>query len=324
MPYDPQSASPDDLQNQVDEVRAVRHYMRLVEKSLLLRTQLQNDQQALERSHDFLLESVNKLHDLLDLREHTEDATCQHSDLAAARDQYETDLQALRQEHRSCSTLQTKLGALDFRLSNMQQEFVKTYRQLRTQLSATALESISSSASTAPTASHSDTPTLLRKYFDRKGDAGIYRERLMELDEYHYEGVVTREMFRDRGEPLETSEVEFVAQYEEQRRGIVVGLEAAEADAKALKQQCEDNHLSVEAGPPRALSGVSSTHGSFGFVDVVTPILRRDLFLGSGDAPRLISSEAASDLQVEQWLSHVLDVPAVDTSEAVHDGEREV
>jgi hypothetical protein len=96
----------------------------------------------------------------------------------------------------------------------------------------------------------SETPPLLAQYYDRKGDIGIFRERLQEL-EYHYqEELDERDIAIERGDPLDVSEEQFNKNYELQREAIIFDLTQAENDAQTLAQRCRAEGLEITERRP--------------------------------------------------------------------------
>ena len=76
-------------------------------------------------------------------------------------------------------------------------------------------------------------PPALADYYARRGDAAIFRERLIELNLTRQEGLIKRELSRDRGDEVEPVtdaefEHEFAARREESTRQIAAAEEAAE------------------------------------------------------------------------------------------------
>ena len=67
--------------------------------------------------------------------------------------------------------------------------------------------------------------SAIADYYDRRGDVAVFRERLQELDFYHAEDLIQRQILRDRGdeiEPVTDSEFEynFAARREELTRQL--------------------------------------------------------------------------------------------------------
>ena len=89
----------------------------------------------------------------------------------------------------------------------------------------------------------SDTPSLLQRFFVRKGDVSIYLERLQELEATHHEILERRAFLAERGDQedsLPADDVDFLATYEEQHRFLTEELERAEEDSLELERKCQD------------------------------------------------------------------------------------
>ncbi|KAK4561244.1 hypothetical protein LTR86_004561 [Recurvomyces mirabilis] len=285
-----------------DVARATHRYIRLTERCLSLRAQAQNEQDALKRMHEFLMESVGKLVELVSSPDHDGtrgDATTK------AWAQYRDDVALLEATNARLAALQSKLGALEYRLVNMRSGFVEAYRIVQSELPST-LFADDSSQSSKPQSVRSTTPTLLRKYYDRRGDEGIYHDRLMELDDFYHDGRITREMLRDQGHQLDLTDEEFDAQYKEQYDNIMVQLESAKADADGLAVDCGAAGIMIPSATARPPS-FAATSSELGPADIDRPVSSYfpGDFLSSGPGGQSLSTSPEDHPQVQRWLSHM-------------------
>ncbi|KAK3677110.1 hypothetical protein LTR78_003315 [Recurvomyces mirabilis] len=281
---------------------ATHRYIRLTERCLSLRAQAQNEQDALRRMHEFLMESVGKLVELVSSPDHDGtrgDATTK------AWAQYRDDVALLEATNARLAALQSKLGALEYRLVNMRSGFVQAYHIVQSQLPSTLFADDSSQSSKHQSV-RSTTPTLLRKYYDRRGDEGIYHDRLMELDDYYHDGRTTREMLRDQGHQLDLTDEEFDAQYKEQYSNIMVQLESAKTDADELAVECGAADITIPSATarPPSFAATSSELGPADTDGLVSSFVPGD-FLNSSPGGQSLSTSPEDHPQVQRWLSHM-------------------
>lgn len=114
----------------------------------------------------------------------------------------------------------------------------------------------------APSHHHSgaDTPPLVREFFEKLGDIGIFEERLMELEDTYQEGLIHRDFVKDRLEELEVSDEEFRASHEHRCYYIQRDLDNAMTLAEELRQKCIEAGLEVDQHRERRESLYSSSH----------------------------------------------------------------
>lgn len=94
------------------------------------------------------------------------------------------------------------------------------------------------------------TPRLdprLERYFDKAGDVKIMCERLLDLDQWRQETVITRELLADRGDVLPQSNEEFEEDYLRKRAIIEEEVNVVIAEADQLREACEQAGLDVTA-----------------------------------------------------------------------------
>ena len=160
-----------------------------------------------------------------------------YEELCELQERCQNDRTALQVREALVASLHSELGSREYRLMTEEQDYAAaelcTLEVDLTELSDHSLMSDCQKAS-------SDVPSLLERYYDRKGDIGIQFERLNELDEVQYEEAVHRDFIADRGELPQTLDDEFILKYEERRQHILSELAAAQKDAEQLAQACMD------------------------------------------------------------------------------------
>lgn len=92
----------------------------------------------------------------------------------------------------------------------------------------------------------SEIPTLVDRYFDRRGDVGVWLERLDELEEAWAEELAEREFIADRGDPLEVPTEVLFSNYENQKASMEKELRQAEEDAKNLERRCQEAGYNID------------------------------------------------------------------------------
>lgn len=146
---------------------------------------------------------------------------------------------------------------------------------------------------------HSDVPSLVQKYFDKKAEVGVWLERQEELQDAREEGRVEREFIADRGDPLEVSDEDFNANYDVRLAYIASELKVAQGEAEDLLQKCTASDYEPwrwQTRPDSSLSTASSE----------TPLPDVD--------PEPIVRPAKSRQAIDSWLRTVPESDA-DTTE---------
>ena len=174
--------------------------------------------------------------------------------------QCERDFAEVEAQETVTTQLQNEVSNLEFRLMAEEQSLVVIIPLLLPKVGVNVADignaegalSVSEEALT-------EIPSLLERYYDRKGDIGIYCERLQNLREDYLEASETRELLNDQGQASEISEEEFQRIYGFQRLHIVSELEAAKHDAQILAQQCMDAGIRIETNRPASSTGAESS-----------------------------------------------------------------
>ena len=232
------------------------------DKILEVRSQLAFEQQNLEYASGFEHESIQQLMEFLQdaVRNGKLETRC--TELSALYDQCQDDRASRRAKELQISSLRADLAILEYRLMEKERELAL---YLGNNLNAIAL---SEDASTDPTSPSTDVPSLLEKYYDRKGDIGIQIERLQELKDRHREEKIHRDFMADRDEPTNDTDEEFRLRYEEQRQHILDTLAAARWDVHELQVACEGAGLLIKPESTDAFANLEAhTLDSRGVLD---------------------------------------------------------
>lgn len=229
--------------------------------------------------------------------------------IAELFDRYYKDLEAAHVQEQRVAAMNDELGNIDYRLTNK-------LRSLQTRLSSeTMIQTLaarghndSHSLTDTQSSKHSGatTPTLVREYFDKVGDVGIYNERLVECIDTHEEGLIEREIFRDRGEDVLVSDEEFNEVYLERRGHIESDLRRAEQKVEELRQACEKAKLNIDSHR-RKNSAYSTSRPASSLPDMeefITPIalpqIRQGQFAVVKD-----KAEPTDTSRVDAWIQNL-------------------
>lgn len=223
-------------------------------------------------------------------------------DFETAHEQYDIDSRALTTQEQKLNDMMDELSTLEYEVAQLHRRFSERLRtvgfakELQTSLASVDLEPTGSSRRTSKAST--ETPSLVTQYFDQKGDSGVYRERLEELEYDFHEGLLERGMITERGDSLDVSDADFEATYNARRQIIREEIQAAEDKAAELAQECLTEGLDIEKYRKAKRS-----------VRAVSTVGRQSSHLGSlgglDDAPELEMSPAAQDRassKVTSWL----------------------
>ena len=164
--------------------------------------------------------------------------------------QIHEDIERVRHGEAEFTESLDMMSSLEFRLNEKQKRLRDDLRdrerstQLVQQIVAETQVPLHTPASLRPT---SDIPPIVERYFDRRGDVGVWMEREDELQEAWAEGLAERAFIADRGDPLEVTDEEFNDRYEQRLEHIKEELELARKDAEGLEMLCREAGHNVEA-----------------------------------------------------------------------------
>ncbi|KAK4892806.1 hypothetical protein LTR27_008720 [Elasticomyces elasticus] len=109
--------------------------------------------------------------------------------------------------------------------------------------------SVGSSRTESVISAVSEVPPLLAKYLDFKGDEGVYRTRLQDLEDHYNEGLAQREFFTERGDTLEVSDDQYNDEYRTRREFILTNLGLAEKQAMEAEARCHAAGININIAP---------------------------------------------------------------------------
>ncbi|KAK3636178.1 hypothetical protein LTR56_014341 [Elasticomyces elasticus] len=288
-----------------------RKLMRLLDRVLHRRTQLEYQTDSWFRNHKFLDESAEALSAAINATDSHNATQAQLEKIDELRVQYHGDYDSIQSQSRILRSLQSNLSNLEFTLKAKESTLLHIIQTAAGPLASNTSGSDSHDAYTA-TSIKSNTHILLRQYYDRKGDEGIYMERLQEHDIFYSEGIVEREMVRDRGDPLPLGDEQYEREFRDQRDIILKDLATAQADVANLRAQCEAIGLDTEVTPQGLHDEEGSSPDSAAYDDMPPPMIRGDLLQGVADRESFDNrpSADARDHNIGEWLQTVSAEPA--------------
>lgn len=296
-----QSAGPDPAQ--LPHAKKLRRVGQLCDAIVVRQYELQHQEATLNHCGEFVEQSAAQL-----LRSSTSltDTPNNTSQLTKDVSRLQTDLAALRTQLSLVQGLRHIIINLEVRLRGRIDKLTQPLpcgladnNIFDSQLDQGVIESNTSSARSD---SENETPSLVAEYYDRKGDIGVFQDRLGELEYNYHEGLVRREMISDRGDQLSISDSQYNKRYDEDRRDILNDLEQAERDTEDLGRRCQaaghdilrqrkvsssdqSDHKQVAQTPPRMVFS--------------TPLLQQPIS-ASGHL-----EQQSSDNRVQDWLQSV-------------------
>lgn len=170
-------------------------------------------------------------------------------DLSTLLNQYQTDYQTLVQEETKLRAIVDALSSLDYQLAGLHKSIRGKLRSkdfthdLHLALENVDLESLASSQ--VGSKAETETPSLVAEYFDEKGNAGVFRERLDEMEFMFQEGLIERALVADRGDTLDVSDEQFQENYNIRRKNLIEDINDAESKAAALAERCQEAGLDI-------------------------------------------------------------------------------
>ena len=234
-----------------------RHLWRIArqrEKILQTRSQLAFEQKNLQYANGFEHESIQQLMDVVQDAVLNRTMDIRFEELNALYDRCQNDRASMRAKESQVLSLQADLDVLEYRLMEKEREFALSHLGHN-------IDAIGSSgdASTDSPSTSTDVPSLLERYYDRKGEVGVQLERLHELEDSYQEEKIHRDIMADRDEPVFGTEEELRLRYEKQRQHILDRLAAARWDAHDLEVVCHSTGL-LRKPPMADPSGNADAH----------------------------------------------------------------
>ena len=240
-----------------DFIKQHRTLSRMRDKVLQTRSHLDFEEQSLAHTKGFVNESMQ------DFMQSQRDMMVQrtfearHQQLCELYDQCQNYQATFEAQKKVTDRIKHELNNLEYRLLQEDQDFMMASTSVVQSFGVDpAALYMSESQATVSEISSSEVDPLLQRYYDRKGDAGVRLERLQDLNYSHQEEAREREFIADRGDPLELSEDDFLADYVTQRQQIIAEFEEAEADAERLAQECKIAGIDIESRRPPTFDGL--------------------------------------------------------------------
>ena len=232
--------------------KKVRRLEKLADKTIMKRYEFEHEQQTLESCQDFVQQSTDDLVGAVDSLLVGENLDLLRPRIAELRSRCRTDTETFKQQAARVKELSHSLRQLECELKGKAERLGKNLDAANQALlysqpvrSTGSQSSLESSDESLDLSSHSDTPTLLADYYDRKGDIGVFRERLVELEYNYHDDLAERELVVDRGDEPHVSDEHYYQDFVTQRRVILDDLSAAERDVSLLAARCEAAGLAI-------------------------------------------------------------------------------
>lgn len=160
-----------------------------------------------------------------------------------------------------------------------------------------------SNTSSAHSSTRSSTPTLLAKFYDKKGDVGVFRERLGELDYNYQEGLAERELIQDRGDAVDLSDEQYQEKYFRERGIILNDLEKAEQEVVKLAQTCKELGLETTVHARNSSSEAVSSNIQADLAQMAPGLAASDpVFRRRGLGDVLPRSADRDEVRVQRWI----------------------
>ncbi|KAK3115371.1 hypothetical protein LTR53_005362 [Teratosphaeriaceae sp. CCFEE 6253] len=313
------SAVPDERDG---NARRARKLGRHLGKILLERTRVDYQQASLMHNLRFLDESVEALSAALWSSDLAESAPERVQKVSELQLQFRSDYEAVRGQTETLRGLQNNLNTLEYRLQHKEKALADAITSLAGHLPPDADEADSSEGHEVASAV-SDIPTLLRDFYRRKGDVGIFLERLDGNDQAYRDARAERELVADRGEELLITDEQFEREYSTQHEQILSDLIEAEADIVRLQLLCGQAGLEITNVRPSSLFDRSSSARNSEPEDPTPPPPIGGGFLHTFDMQEgFLAAPGAAAQTIQGWLNEVSGEPT--EPREIYDTEPEV
>ncbi|KAK1816840.1 hypothetical protein LTR12_008782 [Friedmanniomyces endolithicus] len=248
--------SPVPAEDPVDTAHQARKLARYIDRVLLKRTQVNYQEESWLRKYEHLDESAEALKNALNQSAealktaladtNVRDVPPSHLEsIAELQLQFRTDFNAIKARNKAFRDAQSSLSSLEFRLAAKESIIVDVISSFAGRLPSDASDTDSFGELEAASAK-SDTPSLLRRFYERMGDEGVFSERLHEQALFHEEGLIERGLVADRGDTLAIDDEQFENDRRVEREKIQSDLWSAQEDVARLKAECEAVGLNTE------------------------------------------------------------------------------
>ncbi|KAK5682112.1 RasGAP protein [Elasticomyces elasticus] len=215
--------------------------------------ELHTTRQTLSNVTERLVSAVAQVSELPEVQE-----------MSAIFEEFKGEMDALREQEQASWGNRNHLTALEFALRGQEQALAEAAAHL-TDVHKARFENSDADAQSDHSipATVSDTPSILTRYFGRKGDIHLQKERLQRLEEKTAKERLRRNYLQDqeRRDELTVSDDEFEDDYQRQRLVYLTAIEDAERDSAELAAQCEARNLDTSA-TKLSHSGHSASSGT--------------------------------------------------------------
>ena len=302
------------------------------DKMLQARTRLAHEQQRLRDLGRFELESRSdhlRASDALADDPTSEEA---RNELRKFHAQCTQDFDNFAAQSAIVLELQSELNNQQYRLDAEQASLAEVLSNLERTLCISSDSIDHAEAEVQPSEDASSScPSILERYYDRKGDAGVRIERLQELEDEYLETLERRELLQDQGLEPATSDEALRKAFGTRQQMILRELQEAERDAERLEQEIIAAGISIDPKRPPSAAKVETVSSSMqaeetlGIVKLIPPAARLDTLQRNessmvlASTTRLYASESSADEQrpqlrnvhnsISTWLEGVLSRP---------------
>ena len=282
----------------------------LNDRVLLRRYELQHDDQNFVACGSLMAESAEKLVGIVDLVLSDDQIDLRRAQLEAIHAQLISDITTFKTKSSYVQDLRHNIAQDEARLKRRVEKLSNLLKlgpiRHDQDVVEEPLPEVESNTSSECSRSDSSTPSLLRQFYDRKGDVGIFEERLTDLEYNYQETLVERDMIRDRGDEVDLTDTQHHEQYLGQRKIILDDLEKAEYEAAQLLQKCRQLGLEIGAHAKNFLVQSTSIDQHPDIADTTLPLPFSEPFRRIGRFENTLpQSVNSSHARVRNWLQTV-------------------
>ncbi|KAK5719524.1 RasGAP protein [Elasticomyces elasticus] len=183
-------------------------------------------------------------------------------EVIAIFEEFQTEMNTLREQEEASWGKRNQLTSLEFGLRGQEDALAEAVAHLTDVGKARFVETnADAQCEHSVTGTVSDTPSILARYFDRKGDIHLQEERLQRLEEKTAKERLRRNYLQDqdRRNELTVADDEFEDAYQRQRQVYLTAIGAAERDSEELAAQCKARDLDTSGiKPPHSGHSISA------------------------------------------------------------------
>lgn len=334
--------------NRHDQLQASRKHLRKIprlrDRILEIRTKLEMEQKRCEDHRVWLNESLEKFMKAAEDAVETGSLTSSFSQMTELFEQLKIDHTNLIAQEAVTKQLQCNLGNQEYETMTAEKQLGDIFAILLSTLDLEFEDSECEDMESIepPTTRSGYENPLVADYYTRKGELGILRERLADLDYEHRVELADREVKIDQAILLNETPSEFRRRFESVRERINIQIISSEAHVRRLEEECK--MAGFDIGSEKASSAESQNDDH----SIQQPELEpgKVIYIIPGRLKHPIASDAAdtsavpttrlrseatttyakpnpvSDREfVHQWLHDITSDPGSDPSEGEH-GER--